>query len=76
MLQKIKIATTPYNFLWAQKLKVRNNSNFTVTFLTIWRCAGDLFELLLKLKMTAADQVRNFLWAQKSRNLLYGSGGM
>ena len=28
-------------FLWAQKLKHRNYSHFTITFPTIWRCGSD-----------------------------------
>ena len=39
------------------KLKVRNYSNFTITFPMIWRCAGDFFKVLLKFKMAATDQL-------------------
>ena len=39
------------------KLKVRNYSNFTVTFPMIWRCAGDFLKALLKFKMAATDQL-------------------
>ena len=42
------------------KLNVRNYSNSTISFLTIWRCAGDFFKVLLKFKMAVADQVRNY----------------
>ena len=50
-------------------LKVRNFSNFTVTFPTIWKCAGDFFKVLLKFKMAAMDKLHIFLWAQKLKNL-------
>ena len=39
------------------KLKVRNHSNFTITFPMIWRCAGDFFKVLLKFKMVATDHL-------------------
>ena len=39
------------------KLKVRNYSNFTITFPMIWRCAGDFFKVLPKFKMAATDQI-------------------
>ena len=39
------------------KLKVRNFSNFTITFPMIWRCAGDFFKVILKFKMAATDQL-------------------
>ena len=39
------------------KLKVRNYSNFTITFPMIWRCAGDFFKVLLIFKMAATDQL-------------------
>ena len=51
------------------KLKVRNYSNFTITFPMIWRCAGDFFKVLLIFKMAATDQLWFFLWAQKLQNL-------
>ena len=47
-------------FLWALKLKVRNYSNFTTTFSTIWRCADNFCKVLLKLKMAATDQCQFF----------------
>ena len=49
-------------FLWAQKLLnlVRNYSNFTISFPTIWRCAGDFLNVLLKFKMAATDQLQLF----------------
>ena len=54
--------STPKNFLGAKtlKLKVRNYSNFTITFPTIWKCACDIFEVLLKFKMAATDQLQFF----------------
>ena len=56
--------------LWAQKLKrqklnVRNYSNFTITYPTMWRCAGDFLNVLLKFKMAAMHELHNFSWAQK-----------
>ena len=42
------------------KLKVRIFFNFTITFPTIWRCAGDFFKGLLKFKMAATDQLHFF----------------
>ena len=70
MLPKFKMAARVQlqNFLWVQKLlklKVRNYSNFTITFPTIWRCASDFFKVLLKLKMAVMDKLHIFLWAQK-----------
>ena len=53
------------NSLWAQKLKVRNYSNFGITFPTIRKCAGDSFNVLLKLKIAATSRRFNYLWAQK-----------
>ena len=50
MLPKFKMAARGHfqKNLWAQKLlklKVRNYSNFTITFPTIWRCAGDFLKV-------------------------------
>ena len=50
------------------KLKKKNYTNFTITFLTIWRCASDFFKVLLKFKMAAMDKLHIFLWAQKLKN--------
>ena len=50
-------------FLWTQKLlklNFRNYSNSTITFPTIWRCAGDFFKVLLKFKMAATGQLHFF----------------
>ena len=55
-------------FLWAQKLKNLNYSNFAITFPTIWGCAGDFSKVLLKFKMAAMDELHFFLWAQKFKN--------
>ena len=38
------------------KTQVRNYLNFTITFPTIWRCAGDFFKILLKFKMAVMDE--------------------
>ena len=46
------------NFLWEQKL-VRDFSRFTITFPTIWRCAGDFFKVLLKFKIVVMDQLKS-----------------
>ena len=50
------------------KLKEKNDSNFTITFPTIWRCASDFFKVLLKFKMAAMDKIHIFLWVQKLKN--------
>ena len=42
------------------KLTIRNFSNYTITFPTIWRCSGDLFKVLLKFKMAATDHFQFF----------------
>ena len=57
-------------FLWAQKLKVRNYSNFTITFPTIWRCARDFFKVLLKFKIAATNQLYFFVGAKTQKNSL------
>ena len=63
MLPKFKMAARRQLqiFLWAQKLKVRNYANFTITFPMIWRCASDFFEVLIKFKMAAMDKLYIFL---------------
>ena len=62
MLPKFKMAARGQlqKILWAQKLKVRIYSNFTITFPTICRCAGDFFKVFLKFKMAATDQLQFF----------------
>ena len=62
MLPKFKMAASGQleKKLWALKLKVRNYSNFTITFPMIWRCAGDFFKVLLKFKMVATYQFKFF----------------
>ena len=61
MLPQFKMAARGQlqNFLVGAKtlFKVRNYSNFTITFPMIWRCAGDFFKVLLKFKMAATDQL-------------------
>ena len=51
------------------KLNVRNYSNFTITFPTICRCAGDFFKVLLEFKMAAMDH-SIFFMSQKHKNLV------
>ena len=71
VLLKFKMAATDHLqfFVGAktQKLKVRNYSNFTITFPTIWRCAGDFFKVLLKFKMTAMDELHIFIWSENEK---------
>ena len=57
--------------MWMQKLKlkVRNYSNFTITFSTIWRCAGEFFKLLLKFKKAATDQLQFIFFSTKTLKL-------
>ena len=50
-----------------QKLKVRNYSNFAITFPTIWRCAGEFFKILQKFKMAATDQLHFFVGAKTQK---------
>ena len=61
-IQNGRQKSTPKLFVDAKnlKLEVRNDSNFTITFPTIWRCAGDFFKVLLKFKMAATDQLQFF----------------
>ena len=49
------------------KLKVKNYSNFTITFPTIWRCAGAFCKVLLKCKMAATDQCQIFEGAKTQK---------
>ena len=51
-----------------KKICGRQNSKTLVTFPTIWRCAGDFFMVLLKLKMAATDQPQFFCGQKHSRN--------
>ena len=48
-----------------QNTEVRNYSNFTITFPTIWRCAGYFFKVLLKFKMATTNQLYNFCGRKK-----------
>ena len=50
------------------KLNVRNYLNSTITFPTIWRCAGDIFKVLLKFEMAATDQLQLFGWRKNFKN--------
>ena len=61
-IQNGREMSTPKYFVGAKTLKVRDYSNFTtcITFLTIWRCAGDFFKVLLKFKMAATNQLQFF----------------
>ena len=70
MLPKFKMAARGQLqfFLSAQKLKVRNYSNITITLPMICRCAGNFFKVLLKFKMAVLDKLHIFLWAQKLKN--------
>ena len=51
------------------KLKVGYYSNFTITLPMMWRCASDVFRVLLKFKMAAMIKLHIFLWAQKLKKL-------
>ena len=61
-IQKCCQSSTPIFFVCAKtpKLKVGNYSNFTITFPTIWRCAGDFFKVSLKFKMAATNKLHIF----------------
>ena len=58
-IQNGRQSSNPNFFVGAKTLKpkVRNYSNFPITFPTIWRCAGDYFKVLLKIKMATTDQL-------------------
>ena len=75
MLPKFKIAARGQLqfFVNAKTLKfnVRNYSSFTITFPTIWRCAGNFFKVLLKFKMAAADQPE-FVCGRENSNNYFG----
>ena len=76
MLPKFKMAATGQHhiFLWARKLKNLediNYLNFLITFLMIWRCAVDIFKVLLKFQLAAMDQLHFYrakTWSQKLFN--------
>ena len=51
-----------------QNLKVRNYSNFIITFPTIWRCAGVFFKVKLKSKIAATDHFHIFV-GEKTQKL-------
>ena len=74
MLSKFKMAAWGQlkKILWGGRtleLKVRNYSNFTITFPTICRWAGEFFKVLLKFKMAATDQLKFFGGPKNSKNL-------
>ena len=68
-IQNGRQSPTPKNVVGAKtrKLKVRNYSNFTITFSTIWS-TGDFFNVLLKFKMAATDQLQFFRGRKNSKN--------
>ena len=61
-IQNGRQRSTPNFFVGSKtlKLKVRNYSNFTITFPTIWRCASDFLKVLLKFKMADMDKLHIF----------------
>ena len=69
-IQNGRQSSTPKKFVGAKtlKLKVRNFSNFTSIFPTIWKCAGDFFKVVLKFKMAATDQLQFFGGRKNSKN--------
>ena len=48
-------------------VKTQKLFKFTITFLTLWRCAGDFFKVLLKFKMATMNQLYIFLWPKYSK---------
>ena len=70
-IQNGRQRSTPKKFVGAKtlKLNVRNYSNFTITFPTIWRCACDFFKVLRKLKMAAMLELHYFLLTQKRKKM-------
>ena len=69
-IQNGRQRSTPKKFVGAKTIKVRNYSNFTITFPTIWRCAGDIFKVLLKSQMAATDQLLFLGVAKTQKNSL------
>ena len=56
MLPKLKMAARGQNFfVGAKTLKLKVRHYFTITFPTIWRCAGEFFMVLLKFKIAATN---------------------
>ena len=47
------------------KLNVRNYTNSTITFPTIWRCAGNFFQSFAEIQNGRHGSTSNFLLAQK-----------
>ena len=58
-IQNGRHRSTPNLFVGAKTLKfnVRNSSNSSIMFPTIWKCPGDFFKVLLKFKMADTDQL-------------------
>ena len=58
-------------FVGAKTLKtnVRNYSNFTITFPTIWRCAGDFFLNIVEIQSGRHGSTSIFLLALKLKKL-------
>ena len=59
-------------FVGAKTLKprLRNYSNFIITFPTIWRCAGD-FHGFTEIQNGRQGTTSIFLWAQKLKKLVW-----
>ena len=51
------------------KTNVRNYSNFTITFPTIWRCAGDFFLNIVEIQSGRHGSTSIFLMALKLKKL-------
>ena len=69
-IQNGRQRSTPKTFVGAKTLKVRNYSNFTITFPTIWRCAGDISKALLKFKMVDTEQLQFFGGHKNSKKIV------
>ena len=61
------VARGQLQILLCMQLKVGHYSNFTITFPTLWRCAGDNFRVSLKFKMAVMDQLYQFWWHKDSK---------
>ena len=68
MLQKFKMATNSKFFGGQKNIKGRNYSNFTITFPTIWRCAG-FFKGFAVIQNDRHESTLTFLWAQKLKTI-------
>ena len=60
--------------LWAQKLLnlVRNYSNFTITFPTIWKCEGDLFQGFIEIQNGRHGLTLIFFGGRKNSKNYFG----